>query len=53
MKIFLQLRIYKKRFSDIYKLDTKREELIELEGFGNKSVDSILESIEKNLNLMN
>lgn len=38
---------YIRKFSDIYKLDTKREELIELEGFGNKSVDSILESIEK------
>ncbi len=38
---------YIKKFSDIYKLDNKREELIELEGFGNKSIDSILENIEK------
>ncbi|NLC48612.1 MAG: NAD-dependent DNA ligase LigA [Tenericutes bacterium] len=38
---------YIKKFSDIYKLDSKKEELIELEGFGNKSVDSILSAISK------
>ena len=34
------------RPSDIYDLKTKREELIELEGFGDKSIDNLLESIE-------
>ena len=38
---------YIKKFSDIYKLESKKEELIELEGFGIKSVDAILESIEE------
>lgn len=38
---------YIKKFSDIYKLRPKREELIELEGFGNKSVDNLLENIDK------
>ena len=38
---------YIKKFSDIYKLYNKKEELIELEGFGNKSVDGILNAIEK------
>jgi len=33
-------------FVDIYHLDSKKEELIELEGFGNKSVNNLLESIE-------
>ena len=32
---------------DIYNLKDRREELIELEGFGPKSVDNLLESIEK------
>lgn len=36
-----------KRFSDIYRLKDKREELILLEGFGNKSVDNLIENIEK------
>lgn len=36
-----------KKFSDIYKLYMKRDELISLEGFGNKSVDNLLENIEK------
>lgn len=36
-----------KRFSDIYRLKDKREELIFLEGFGNKSVDNLIENIEK------
>ena len=35
-----------KSIIDIYHLDSKKEELIELEGFGNKSVNSLLESIE-------
>ena len=32
---------------DIYNLKDRREELIELEGFGPKSVDNLLDSIEK------
>ena len=36
-----------KKISDIYKLNSKREELIELEGFGIKSVDTMLDNIEK------
>lgn len=36
-----------KKISDIYKLNSKREELIELEGFGIKSVDTMLENIEE------
>ena len=34
------------KIEDIYNLKTKKEELIELEGFGNKSVDNLLTSIE-------
>ncbi|MBQ4031113.1 MAG: NAD-dependent DNA ligase LigA, partial [Bacilli bacterium] len=34
------------RIEDIYNLKDKREDLIELEGFGNKSVDNLLTSIE-------
>lgn len=34
-------------FADIYKLERRKEELIELEGFGYKSVNNLLESIEK------
>ena len=37
-------------FSSIYHLNKKREELIELEGFGPKSVDNLLDSIEKSKN---
>lgn len=37
---------YIKKFSDIYKLGEYKEELTELEGFGNKSINHILESIE-------
>jgi len=37
---------YIKTFTDIYKLDTKKEELMELEGFGSKSINNLLESIE-------
>ena len=33
-------------FVDIYKLKDHREDLIELEGFGNKSVDNLIEAIE-------
>ena len=36
-----------KRIEDIYNLKSRREELIELEGFGYKSVDNLLNSIEK------
>ena len=35
-----------KKYSDIYHLNEKREELIKLEGFGNKSVDNLLNAIE-------
>lgn len=35
-----------KSFSDIYKLKDKEEELIELEGFGNKKVNNLLTAIE-------
>lgn len=37
---------YIKKFSDIYKLHNKKEELKELEGFGNKSIETMLENIE-------
>lgn len=36
-----------KDFTDIYTLETRKDELIELEGFGQKSVNNLLESIEK------
>lgn len=39
-----------KSFIDIYKLKNHREDLIELEGFGNKSVDNLLEAIENSKN---
>ncbi len=35
-----------KKISDIYKLGQHRKDLITLEGFGNKSVDNLLEAIE-------
>lgn len=35
-----------KNYSDIYKLGNIREKLIRLEGFGDKSVDNLLEAIE-------
>ena len=38
---------YIKTFSDIYKLENRKEELILLEGFGKKSVDNIIDSINK------
>ena len=34
------------KVEDIYYLKNKRDELIELEGFGNKSVDNLIDSIE-------
>ena len=34
-------------FEDIYKLKNRKEELIELEGFGKKSINNLLEAIEK------
>ena len=37
---------YIKSFTDIYKLDDKKDELMELEGFGEKSVNNLLEAIE-------
>lgn len=37
---------YIKEFTDIYKLSDKKEELMELEGFGEKSVNNLLEAIE-------
>ena len=41
---------YIKSFTDIYKLDSKKEELMELEGFGFKSINNLLESIENSKN---
>ncbi len=35
-----------KSFKDIYLLSNKKEDLIELEGFGNKSISNILKSVE-------
>ncbi len=37
---------YIKDIPDIYKLNKYKEELIELEGYGNKSIDNLLEAIE-------
>ncbi len=37
-------------FTDIYKLKNKKEELIELEGFGEKSIQNLLDTIEKSKN---
>ena len=34
------------KIEDIYNLDTKKEDLIELEGFGTKSINNLLTSIE-------
>ena len=41
---------YIKDVTDIYKLDRFKEELIELEGYGNKSIDKLLEAIEDSKN---
>ena len=38
---------YIKNYCDIFKLEEHKEDLIELEGFGNKSVEKILSNIEK------
>lgn len=38
---------YIKNYSDIFTLKDHKEDLIELEGFGNKSVEKILNNIEK------
>ena len=38
------------KIEDIYSLKDKKEDLIELEGFGNKSVDNLLTSIEASKN---
>lgn len=38
------------KIEDIYNLKNKKEQLIELEGFGNKSVDNLLTSIEASKN---
>lgn len=35
-----------KKISDIYRLENHKQDLIELEGFGNKSVNNLLESIK-------
>lgn len=37
---------YIKEIPDIYKLNRYRDELTELEGYGNKSIDNLLEAIE-------
>ena len=36
-----------KSIEDLYSLDTKKNELMELEGFGHKSISNLLDSIEK------
>ena len=41
---------YVKDVTDIYKLDKYREELIELEGYGNKSIDNLLGAINNSKN---
>ena len=38
---------YIKKFSDIYKLSNKKDELTLLEGFGNKSIETLLNNIEE------
>ena len=41
---------YIKDFSSFYKLDNYKEELMNLEGFGEKSISNLLDSIEKSKN---
>ena len=41
---------YISNVTDIYKLDKYKEELIELEGYGNKSIDNLLEAINNSKN---
>ncbi len=38
---------YVKEFKDFYKLSNYKKEIMELEGFGQKSIENLLESIEK------
>ncbi len=38
---------YLTNVADIYELHTHRDELVKIEGFGNKSIDNILNSVEK------
>lgn len=38
---------YLKKFIDFYHLDNYKNELMELEGFGNKSINSLIDSIEE------
>ena len=38
------------RFSDLYKLYEHKKELVELEGFGEKSIDNLMEAIENSKN---
>jgi DNA ligase (NAD+) len=42
---------YLKNITDFYKLDKYKEELMELEGFGEKSISNLLESIEESKNV--
>ena len=37
---------YLKSYSDFYKLNDKKNELMELEGFGEKSINNLLDNIE-------
>ena len=46
---FYNMKIITK-IEDIYNIKNRREELIELEGFGNKSVDNLITSIEASKN---
>lgn len=41
---------FMKNFSDIYKLELYREDLIQLEGFGDKSINKLLNAIESSKN---
>ena len=41
---------YIKDITDIYKLENYKEELIELEGYGNKSINNLLEAINNSKN---
>lgn len=41
---------YLKKCSDFFKLESHKKELMELEGFGTKSINNLLENIEKSKN---
>ena len=41
---------YLKDFTDFYKLHTQKEELMELEGFGERSINNLLQEIENSKN---